>query len=140
MNIPDTAKIAPKFHNVPTEDVELLIADHDTHADLIAFWNVNGAGDFNLTPDGKRFNEMMSNRLLDAEDIADLINGGDPNILSLLRYGIPFFNTLDRDYILIAANGEIIEITASGDRRVVSNSLDDFIQQLLTDPTFYESR
>jgi hypothetical protein len=135
-----TSKIVPKLHTVPENDIADLLSLWELSHDLLEFWRITGAGDFNLKPDGSRYNEIVSNRLLDAEDVLDLIEDGDPEILALLEFGMPFFNTLDRDYILIAGNGEVIEVSPSGAKRLICPNVDEFIKRILAEPLFYEER
>lgn len=109
------------------------------HVDLVCFWVSNGAGTFNRDREGRRVNDMIANRLLDAEEVRELVEGETYDIADILKLGIPFFNTLDREFIAIADDGEIVQATPLGEKRHVSATLEEFISRLLKEPLFYES-
>lgn len=130
--------VVPQLFPVSEEDIEKLTLHRPIHPDLLAFWRENGAGDFNRDKDGSRINDGVSNRLLDAEEICELIAEVTYDIVDITKFGMPFFNTLDREFIAIAPNGEIIDVTPIGERRLVAASLPEFIGRLLAAPLFYE--
>lgn len=136
--IPEHAIIAPQLPPVPKEDAEALTNFKAVHPDLLAFWQADGAGSFIRDRGGNRVNDMASNRLLDAEEVLELVQGDTYDVADLMKFGTPFFNKLDREFIAIADNGEIVDTTAMGERRLVAASLREFVDRLLVNPLFYE--
>ncbi len=130
--------VVPQLFPMSEEDIEKLTLHRPIHPDLLAFWRENGAGDFNRDKDGSRIHDGVSNRFLDAAEIFELIAVVTYDIADIPKFGTPFFNTLDREFIAIAPNGEIVEATPLGERRLVAVSLAELIKRLLANPLFYE--
>lgn len=130
--------VVPQLFPVSEEDIEKLTLHRPIHPDLLAYWRDNGAGDFSRDKDGSRIHDCVNNRLLDAAEILELTEVVTYDIADITKFGMPIFNTLDREFIAIAPDGEIVEATPLGERRLVAVSLAEFIDRLLANPLFYE--
>ncbi|MEG4416965.1 hypothetical protein Q5692_40290, partial [Microcoleus sp. C2C3] len=92
MNIPEKAVIQPKMVSVADEDIAALTKVTEVNRDLLAFWKDHGAGTFNRDRNGNRVDDMINNRLLDPEEVLELLEGATSDIAALVAVGTPFFN------------------------------------------------
>lgn len=140
VSLPTGPVIYPEMYPVTREELDALASFAPVHPDLVSFWRTYGAGRFNQDRNGRTVEEMVSNRLLDPEEVLALLEHASFDTEDIRAIGLPFFNTLDREFLAIARDGSIVGATPAGEKSKVSGSLQTFILSLTEDPLCYEIR
>lgn len=130
--------VCPALFEVSGEAIELLRSERQVDDHLVEFWKTQGSGFFDRDESGEIINDMITNELIQPEQILEMLQDETGDFDDLLKIGLPFFNTLDREFLAIAPTGEIVDLNASEGRRVISKTFGEFIEALMENPTFYE--
>jgi hypothetical protein len=138
MIIPPNAVVSPALFAVNPADIAPLTARVSVPNSLISFWEQFGCGLFDRSSTDEPLHDGVSNRLLGPDEVLELFDSMTLDLEEFFKVGLPFFAKYDREFLMLAPDGAVLDVTALGVPYTVASDLTDFFNKLLVDPIFYE--
>lgn len=129
------ALVHPRLFPVSSEEISALETSYPVPPSLKRYWLEQGSGFFTKDASGNFVSDTVANRLLDPEDVLDLLDNAD-DLQDEFKFGMPFFEMNDRRFLLIDPSGQIV--SAEIELRVICSSMEEFMRRIVREPFFYD--
>lgn len=126
------AAVSPRLSPVTLEEISAMNAEIDFPTDLVECWLQIGCGFFSKNEAGERLTKFQ-NRLVGPDEILEMRDGDAFPEDSPFSVGMPFFETADMRFLVLAHDGSIVHQSGTH----ISDSLAMFLHDIVRDPEFW---